>query len=107
MTVTPLEHDGGMSEFDDLDAVQGADLRLDCRTCVAVGTTACEDCVVTHLLANDDGPIDLVVVPDPVDAAVELLAGAGLISGAPSWVERSDFEPAPSRPVAVRAGGRR
>ncbi len=36
-------------------------LRIDCDTCVATGTTACNDCVVGHVLANEDGPIGLVV----------------------------------------------
>ena len=35
---------------------------IECGTCIATGTTACTDCVVAHLLANDDGPIDLVAV---------------------------------------------
>ena len=39
------------------------DISIECGTCVATGTTACADCIVTHLLANDDGPIDLVTVP--------------------------------------------
>ena len=35
---------------------------IQCGTCVAAGTTACTDCIVTHLLANDDGPVDFVPV---------------------------------------------
>ena len=38
------------------------DFTLDCRTCVAANTTACEDCIVNHLLANDAGPIDFVPI---------------------------------------------
>jgi hypothetical protein len=34
------------------------DLTIECATCPATGTTACGDCIVTHLLANDDGPIE-------------------------------------------------
>jgi hypothetical protein len=42
--------------------MENFDLSIECDTCVATGTTACADCIVTHLLANDDGPIDLVTV---------------------------------------------
>ena len=43
--------------------MENNDISIECGTCVATGTTACADCIVTHLLANDDGPIDLVTVP--------------------------------------------
>ena len=55
---------------------------IECGTCVATGTTACTDCVVSHLLANDDGPIDLVTVAPPttaVDRAIALSAQAALL----------------------------
>ena len=70
---------------------------IDCATCVAAGTTACGDCVVAHLLANDDGPIDYVVAPviaitSPVDRAVELFAAAGLLDDPPVWVPSEEFE---------------
>lgn len=39
------------------------DLTLDCATCLAANTTACSECIVSHLLANDDGPIGLEPVP--------------------------------------------
>lgn len=73
------------------------DLTLDCNTCLAANTTACNDCVVTHLLANDSGPIDLepvpiALAPDPVDAALDLFRRAGLVGDRPDFVSRSEFE---------------
>jgi len=77
------------------------DLPIDCATCVASGTTACGDCVVAHLLANDDGPIEFVVAPvvsltTPVDRAVSLLASAGLLDDPPTFVPADVFERAAS-----------
>lgn len=74
------------------------DFALDCSTCVAANTTACGDCVVHHLLANDAGPIDFV--PTPVRApivseasrAIGLFANAGLLDDEPRFVAWSDFE---------------
>src|SRR6056297_180792 len=89
------------------------DLRVDCHTCVAANTTACGDCIVSHVLANDAGPIEFVTVDaptaaaagdtavvrdDPVDHAVALLANAGLVGDSPEWVDRSEFE---RRPVVA------
>ena len=74
------------------------DLALDCTTCVAANTTACSDCVVNHLLANDDGPIAFVPTPLRVPAksetarVVELFAKAGLLDDEPQFVSYSDFE---------------
>jgi hypothetical protein len=76
-------------------------ISIECGTCVAVGTTACTDCIVTHLLANDDGPIDLVTVPVPVavdrpatpaDRAVELFRRAGLLDDPVEFVAVAEFE---------------
>lgn len=80
------------------------DLTMDCATCVAAGTTACGDCVVTHLLANDDGPIDFVVAPvisiaAATDRAVELFAAAGMLDDPPVFVPVADFEHALAAPV--------
>ncbi len=75
-------------------------LTIDCDTCVATGTTACNDCVVGHVLANEDGPIGLVVARQhPVavsvrtdvgardaDRAVELFVAAGLLDDPPVFV---------------------
>jgi hypothetical protein len=72
---------------------------VECGTCVAVGTTACTDCIVTHLLANDDGPIDLVTVPVAVgrpesstDRAIGLFHHAGLLDDPVEFVALADFE---------------
>jgi len=75
----------------------GPTLSIECGTCVATGTTACADCVVTHLLANDDGPIDLVVVPvDPpvsaTDRTVALFERAGLLDDPVEFVSVAEFE---------------
>lgn len=50
---------------------------IDCDECRMQHTTACADCVVTHLLEDLAGPIEL----DPDQAeALELLADAGLVA---------------------------
>ena len=77
--------------------MENFDISIDCATCVATGTTACADCVVTHLLANDDGPIDLVVtaVDAPMstsDRAVALFAQAGLVDDPVQFVSVEEFE---------------
>jgi hypothetical protein len=47
---------------------------IDCEQCAMQGTSACDDCVVTFLLA--DGPVDL----DPAEVnALANLAGEGLV----------------------------
>jgi hypothetical protein len=73
------------------------DISIECGTCVATGTTACADCVVTHLLANDDGPIDLVTVPiaapiTAIDRVVGLFQRAGLLDDPIEFVDVADFE---------------
>lgn len=73
------------------------DISIECGTCVATGTTACADCIVTHLLANDDGPIDLVTVPiaapiTAIDRAVALFQRAGLLDDPVEFVDVTDFE---------------
>src|SRR6056297_2915839 len=54
---TPRHPDAKMSDMNDTPSTS-----IECGTCVAAGTTACTDCIVTHLLANDDGPVDFVPV---------------------------------------------
>lgn len=85
---------------------------IECATCPATGTTACGDCVVTHLLANDAGPIaytpidnatidhatiDHTTIGDgaelsDLDRAIELFAAAGLLDDPPTLVEPAEFE---------------
>ncbi len=76
-----------------------SDMTLDCQTCVAANTTACNDCVVSHVLANDDGPIELVVTPveptiSAADRAVELFVMAGLLDEPVVFVPVDVFEQA-------------
>jgi hypothetical protein len=80
---------------------------IECGTCVATGTTACTDCVVAHLLANDDGPIDLVAVsvarqPSATERAISLFDRAGLLDDPAEFVSLADFERGIEVPVAVR-----
>jgi hypothetical protein len=82
-------------------------LAIECGTCVATGTTACTDCVVTHLLANDDGPIDLVsvAISRPVSAserAISLFERAGLLDDPVQFVSLAEFEHGIELPVGVR-----
>ena len=71
-------------------------VHIDCHTCVAANTTACNDCLVTHLLANDAGPIDLVLAgrparPTPVELVIERFTRAGLLDDPPVFVAPDDF----------------
>lgn len=51
---------------------------IDCNQCAMQHTSACHDCVVSHLLADVLGPIEV----DPEQAAaLEVLADAGLVPG--------------------------
>jgi hypothetical protein len=77
------------------------DLTIDCKTCIGAGTTACTGCIMTYLLANDDGPIDYVPVqltevpriPDPEEVAIELFRRAGLVGDSPDFVSLDEFSP--------------
>lgn len=51
---------------------------IDCNECAMQQTSACEDCVVTHLLQDLLGPLE--IDPDHA-AALEVLAEAGLVPG--------------------------
>jgi len=77
--------------------MENFDISIECGTCVATGTTACADCIVTHLLANDDGPIDLVTVPviapmSLTDRAIALFSSAGLVDNPIEFVSVATFE---------------
>lgn len=85
------------SDIDDTEHIDGPTFSIECDTCVATGTTACAECIVTHLLANDDGPIDLVTVPvgapvSAADRAVGLFQRAGLLDDPIEFVSLSEFE---------------
>ena len=73
---------------------------------MATGTTACADCIVTHLLANDVGPIDLVTVPvaTPLSATertIALFRSAGLVDEPVEFVDIAVFERAASAPATA------
>jgi hypothetical protein len=87
-------------------AMENFDISIECGTCVATGTTACADCIVTHLLANDDGPIDLVTVPiaAPItahDRAIALFQRAGLLDDPVEFVPVSEFERGVATPITA------
>jgi hypothetical protein len=95
-----------------MDISDSDSFSIECGTCVATGTTACTDCVVAHLLANDDGPIDFVPValgasrsaPDTEQElacarAIALFDRAGLLDDPVQFVPLAEFE----RPLRVAA----
>jgi len=80
-----------------VDMNDEAGFTLECGTCVATGTTACAECVVAHLLANDDGPIEYVPVSvgrprTAADRTIELFARAGLLDDPVQFVTVAEFE---------------
>ena len=78
-----------------MDDMENFDISIECGTCVAIGTTACADCIVTHLLANDDGPIDFVTVAPPAtaaDRAIALFVQAGMLDDPVRFVTFDEFE---------------
>jgi hypothetical protein len=80
--------------FETFQPVHGS--TIECATCVAADTSACGECVVTHLLANDAGPIEYVPTPvalvSPTDRAVELFVRAGLVDDPVVFVAPEEFE---------------
>ncbi len=80
-------------------------LSVECETCIAAGTTACTDCLVTHLLANDDGPVPVTVVTPAereraeIDRAVGFFVAAGLVDEPVVFVDVADFERGVSVPA--------
>ena len=69
-------------------------LTIDCNTCLATGTTACGDCLVGHVLANESGPIELVVTPRETETerVVRLFDRAGLLDDPPVFVSAAEFD---------------
>ena len=51
-------------------------MRIDCNECVMQGTIVCRECVVSHVLTQADGTVDL---DDERSGALEALADAGLV----------------------------
>jgi len=54
-------------------------LRIDCDTCVAQHSEACEDCIVTFLCGREPG--DAVVIDVAEARALRLLGQGGLVPG--------------------------
>lgn len=50
---------------------------ISCEDCVARGTNACGDCVVTFVCGRE--PNDALIIDADEERAVRLLAGAGLV----------------------------
>ena len=75
-----------------------SDLTIDCGTCIAANTTACSGCLVTHLLANDAGPIDYVPVPlvepppSDTERVIALFLRAGLVDDPPTFVDAAELD---------------
>ena len=74
---------------------------IECDTCVAATTSACGECIVSYILANDAGPIEYVPAPEPVEirpvpgsieAAVDLFVRAGLVDEPVVFLSVAEFE---------------
>ena len=70
---------------------------IECSTCLAAATTACTECVLTYVLANDDGPVDYLAVrldplQDPQERAISLFLRAGLLDDPVEFVPLDIFE---------------
>lgn len=51
-------------------------MRIDCNECVMQGTIACRDCVVSYVLTEHPGPIE---IDDDGTRALGCLAEGGLV----------------------------
>ena len=74
---------------------------IECETCVAANTSACGECIVNYVLANDAGPIEYVPAPEPVEvqlrsgtieAAIDLFVRSGLVEEPVTFVTVAEFE---------------
>ena len=74
---------------------------IECDTCVAANTSACGECIVSYILANDAGPIEYVPAPEPVEirpirgtveAVLEMFVQAGLVADPVEFVPLAEFE---------------
>ena len=52
-------------------------ISIDCDECVAAGTSACDDCVVTFIVSREPG--DAVVVDAEEERALRILGDHGLV----------------------------
>jgi hypothetical protein len=87
---------------------------IECDTCVAANTSACGECIVSYILANDAGPIEYVPAPEPVEirpapgsvqAALEMFVQAGLVADPVEFVPLADFEGGAVREAVGGAAG--
>ena len=63
---------------------------IDCACCAMDHTAACDDCIVTALLASGEAPIELAPAEE---AALRNLADAGLVAPlrlVPRWPDEGD-----------------
>ena len=103
-----------MVDMNETPPTSSGSTSIECGTCVAAGTTACTDCLVTHLLANDDGPVDFVPVAierprHDHERVIELFQRAGLVDDPIELVTVAEFDAAgpyagvgaPARSAAV------
>ncbi len=80
---------------------------IECSTCVAANTSACSDCIVSYVLANDAGPVEFVPVEflpveflpvhieahdERVDATVRLFIRSGLVDDPVVFLTSREFE---------------
>lgn len=70
---------------------------IECATCVAANTSACSDCIVNYVLANDAGPVEFVPVhvggrDERCDATVRLFVRAGLVDDPVVFLTSREFE---------------
>ena len=72
---------------------------IECGTCVAANTSACSDCIVNYVLANDAGPVDFVPVQvgqrdhdQRVDGVVRMFVTAGLVDDPVVFLTSREFE---------------
>ena len=52
-------------------------MRIDCGECIAAGTSACDDCVVSFILSREPG--DAVIVDADEERALRSLSAGGLV----------------------------
>ncbi len=83
---------------------------IECGTCVAANTSACSECVVSYILANDAGPIEFAPVEvasvSPADVVVGLFVRAGLVDDPVVFLTAAEFGSGALSEVATGVGAR-
>ena len=87
---------------------------IECGTCVAANTSACSDCIVNYVLANDAGPVDFVPVQvgrhdhdERVDGVVRMFVTAGLVDDPALEQDRAQSNVIHARRLCLRTLHRR